>query len=58
MARTLTPERQQLALEARNLREFGYTQQEIADTTKEVTTLNDYNKRRCQTGPSNQRYPY
>lgn len=31
MARTLTPERQALALEAKNLREFGYTQQEIAD---------------------------
>lgn len=31
MSRTLTPERQALALEAKNLREFGYTQQEIAD---------------------------
>ena len=31
MARTLTPERRELALEAKNLREFGYTQQEIAD---------------------------
>lgn len=29
--RKLTPERQALALEAKNLREFGYTQQEIAD---------------------------
>jgi hypothetical protein len=31
MARTLTPERKALALEAKNLREFGYTQQEVAD---------------------------
>lgn len=29
--RRLTPERAALALEAKNLREFGYTQQEIAD---------------------------
>jgi hypothetical protein len=31
MGRTLTPERQAKALEARNLREFGYSQQQIAD---------------------------
>lgn len=31
MGRTLTPEREALALEAKNLREFGYTQQKIAD---------------------------
>lgn len=41
VARTLSPNRQDLALEAIQLREFGWTQQQIADTLKvPIQTIN------------------